>query len=168
MSRDRRLRMRKNRLWSPRSIRTITKVHCLAHSIFWLINDSSMTFRYSKQDAAKGLQEEVGTDYNNDEDYTYDDFQLPGIDDFNHNHRLVGGRVSKPRVWLALMVIMQAKKKKTNQYNCGGTLINSRNGPLHFHWIYMICNLVDISWQQPTASALRLTIVRLEGWTCGR
>ena len=70
---------------------------------------------------------------------------LADIGDFDHNHRLVGGRVSKPRAWLALMVIMQTRAKKRRQYNCGGTLINARNvktltqrvsqSPCHFRYI---------------------------------
>ena len=72
-------------------------------------------------------------DYSDDDEdmlynYVYDESVFPDIGDFDHQHRLVGGRVSKPRAWLALMVIMQAgAEKKKQQYNCGGTLINSRN-----------------------------------------
>ena len=95
-------------------------------------------------------------DYSDDDEdmlynYVYDESVFPDIGDFDHQHRLVGGRVSKPRAWLALMVIMQVtmtmmmmmmmmmmimmmiivimqagEGRKKQQYNCGGTLINSR------------------------------------------
>ena len=66
---------------------------------------NSQTPRYSKQAAAKNLQPEVdqnrrkeaGTDYSAGEDYNYvyDEEVMPDIGDFDHDHRLVGGRIDK-------------------------------------------------------------------------
>ena len=63
------------------------------------------TVRYSKQAAAQNLQteadknrrKEAGTDYSAGEDYNYvyDEDVMPDIGDFDHDHRLVGGRIDK-------------------------------------------------------------------------
>ena len=64
-----------------------------------------LCLRYSKQAAKKNLQpegserrrEEAGTDYSEgaDYNYVYDEALLPDIGDFDHDHRLVGGRIDK-------------------------------------------------------------------------
>ena len=64
------------------------------------------SIRYSRQAAKKNLQPEAGgenrrteagTDYSEgaEYNYVYDETVLPDIGDFDHDHRLVGGRVEK-------------------------------------------------------------------------
>ena len=65
-----------------------------------------LSLRYSRQAAKKKLQPEAGgenrrteagTDYSEgaEYNYVYDEALLPDIGDFDHDHRLVGGRVEK-------------------------------------------------------------------------
>ena len=66
---------------------------------------AGLFLRYSKQVAKKNLQPEAsekrrveaGTDYSvgDDYNYVYDEAVFPDIGDFDHDHRLVGGRVDK-------------------------------------------------------------------------